>query len=658
MNKFITSLALCALTLTLKAQQVIPTNQEYGKINQADLELKSCDFEKDANAEILIDKGELYYDQQFNVVLECHRRIKVFNDQGKSYADFRLEFRNYDREEYITGLQAETVNLVDGKPEVTKLDKKLVYNQVVDKYYSVLVFTMPNVKPGSVIDVSYTKTSLRESVLPTWNFQDRLPVRYSEYDTAIPEYFYFQSKTNLYIPYIQHTTSSSSGTIGSGNDALTYTISEEKRVLVNIHSLNDEPHMSSVKDNLLSIHFNLASFRPPNGFVKDFSNTWAKLGENVLNDDDFGPQLRKRLTGEDEIINKAKALKTDDEKIAYIFNTVKNIMKWDDTYRWYTIDGTSDAWNKKTGNSTEINLILYHLLNKSGVSKAMPMLVSTRGNGRVNPIFKFIDQFNSTVVYIPVDSTKKYVLDASSKYNVYNEIPFNLLNSSGFYMNKADDVYDLTFLDNENIIRQSIYIDAEIKPDGKIDGNAQISSVSYDRGDRIEEYKKNGEKKYITNLTDDDNNLKITSFKMDNMETDSLPLVESVNFNLDLTGSDENYIYFNSNLFSSLHKNPFLNETRSSDIDFGCPSSLVINGVYKEPAGYKIDALPKNISMTMPDKGITFKRIIAEQDGKIIVRYVVMYNKSIYFKEDYADFHEFFKQLFQMLNEPIVLKKA
>lgn len=145
---------------------------------------------------------------------------------------------------------------------------------------------------------------------------------------------------------------------------------------------------------------------------------------------------------------------------------------------------------------------------------------------------------------------------------------------------------------------------------------------------------------------------------MDNMEVDSLPLVESVNFNLDLAGSDDNYIYFNSNLFSSLHKNPFISETRNSNIDFGYPSTLVINGIYKEPTGYKLDGLPKNISMSMPDKGITFKRIMGEQDGSIVVRYIVMYNKSMYFKEDYANFHEFFKQLFQMLNEPVILKKS
>jgi hypothetical protein len=658
MNKFLIMLTLCAFTLMVKAQQPVPKDEDFGKIDQSDLEMKACDFEKDANAEVLIDKGDLYYDQNFNVVLESHRRIKIFNEQGKGYADFKFEYRSYNREEYISGLQAETINLVDGKPEIIKLDKKQVYNQVVDKYYSAVVFTMPNVKPGSIIDIKYTRTRLDPSTIPGWNFQDEIPVRYSEYDTAIPEYFNFQTKSNLLTPFTTYVNTTGSGNIGSGSNVLTYSTSEAKRVLVNIHSLNKEPHMSSMKDNLLSIHFDLASFRPPNGFVSDFANTWTKLGERILDDEDFGSQLRKKLAGEEEIINKAKALKTDDEKIAYIFNTVKNSMKWDDIDRWYTIDGTSDAWNKKTGNSTEINLILYHLLYKSGINKALPMLVSTRDNGRVNPIFKFIEQFNRTVVYIPVDSTKKYILDASSKYNVYDETPFNLLNSSGFYLNKEDNNYDLIFLDNEKPIRQSIFITAEIKPDGKIDGNAQISSTSYDRCSRIEQYQKDGEKKYITSLTDDDNNLKIKDLKMGNLEVDSLPLVEDVNFNLDLTGSDDNYIYFNSNLFSSLHKNPFLSETRSSDIDFGYLSTLIINGIYKEPAGYKVDALPKNISMTMPDKSIVFKRIIGEQDGSIVVRYVINYNKSIYFKENYGEIHEFFKQMFQMINEQIVLKKS
>jgi len=657
MNKFLTTLTLCALALAVKAQQPVSLDQEYGKINQVDLEMKACDFEKDANAEVLIDKGDLYYDQTFNVVLEVHRRIKIFNDNGKSYADIVIPFDGGDRSEFITGLQAETVNLVDGKVEITKLDKKQVYIKSIDKVKSEMIFTFPNVKSGSIIEYKYIWNGEDYGYVPTWSYQEDIPVRYSELDTKLPDLLYFNTRVKSLLSLTKYSTSQETGSIGMGQDAVSYTNECAKREMDNIPSLNDEPYMSSKTDNRASISFILTSIKPINGFVKSRADTWAKIGDALADDEDFGHQLKRKLAGEDVIINQAKTLKTDDEKIAFLFNKVKTTMKWNDEDRWYTNVGTSSAWDTKTGNATEINLILYHLLKKSGVA-AMPMIVSTREHGRVNPSFPYVGQFDRAVVYIPVDSTKLYVLDASNKYNMYNEIPYNLLNSSGFYVDIDNKTEDLVFLQKQTPIRESVFITAEIKPEGKIEGNAEISSLSYNRMSDIDDYNTDGEKKYIENLRDDDNNLKISSLKMENMDVDSLPLVQNIKFNLDLTGSDDNYIYFNSNLFSSLHKNPFLSETRSSDIDFGYPSTLTINGIYKEPAGYKVDALPKNISITMPDRGIIFKRIIGEQDGNIVVRYVVTYNKSIYFKENYADFHEFFKQLFQMLNEPIALKKS
>ncbi|MFI5157934.1 MAG: DUF3857 domain-containing protein [Sphingobacteriales bacterium] len=657
MNKFLTTLMLCALTLAAKAQQPVSLDQEYGKINQADLEMKACDFEKDANAEVLISKGDLYYDQTFNVVLDVHRRIKIFNDNGKSNADIIIPFDGGDRSEFITGLQAETVNLIDGKVEITKLDKKQVYIKSIDKVKSEMIFTFPNVKSGSIIEYKYTWNGEDYGYVPAWSYQEDIPVRYSELDTKLPDLLYFNTRVKSLLRLTKYSTSQESGSIGIGQDAISYTNECAKREMDNIPSLNDEPYMSSKTDNRASISFILTSIRPINGFVKSRADTWAKIGGALVDDEDFGHQLKKKLADEDVIINQAKALKTDDEKIAFLFNKVKTAMKWNNEDRWYTNVGTSSAWQTKTGNATEINLILYHLLRKAGVT-AMPMIVSTRDHGKVNPSFPYVGQFNRAVVYIPVDSTKMYVLDASNKYNMYNEIPYNLLNSSAFYMDMDNKTEDLVFLQKQAPIRESIFITAEIKPEGKIEGNAVISSLSYNRMIDIDDYNTDGEKKYIDNLREDDNNLKISSLKIENMNVDSLPLVQNIKFNLDLTGSGDNYIYFNSNLFSSLHKNPFLSETRSSDIDFGYPSSLTINGIYKEPAGYKVDVVPKNISMTMPDRGITFKRIIGEQNGSIVVRYVVTYNKSIYFKENYADFHEFFKQLFQMLNEPIALKKS
>jgi len=60
----------------------------------------------------------------------------------------------------------------------------------------------------------------------------------------------------------------------------------------------------------------------------------------------------------------------------------------------------------------------------------------------------------------------------------------------------------------------------------------------------------------------------------------------------------------------------------------------------------------------IPDKSIVFKRIVAEQDGSLMIRLNVDFKQSMYFKENYPEFHEFYKKMYEMLNEQIVLKKS
>jgi Domain of Unknown Function with PDB structure (DUF3857) len=657
MNKIFTLLLLGSLAITVNAQTV-PSAQPYGKIDQADLEMKTCDFEKDANAEVLFNKGDVYFDQNLYVVTEeIHKRVKIFNDNGKKSADVSIEYYSGDHLEYITGIQAETINLVDGKIEITKLDKKLIYTKSIDKIRSEITFTMPNVKPGSIIEYKYSWNTIAFYNFPDWVFQDKIPVRYSEFTTAIPDVFYFRPQTNLYQQLIKHSTSTVGRSLQSGTDAYPYNVEIELRAMGQIPSLPDEPYMSSFVDNLQSLRFQLVSVRPLGGFATTHSDTWAKVGGILEDDDDFGGQLKRKLNNEEIIISKAKSLKTDDDKIAYVFNEVKNAMKWNGVDRWYTNDGTYRAWENKTGNSAEVNLILYHLLKQSGV-QAYPMVVSTREHGKVVPYFTSLVQFNRAVVYIPVDNTKNYVLDATGKYNTFNETPAELLNSSGLYIDKSRNVYDIIYLKKSLPVRQLVFINAEIKPGGKLEGTVEISSTSYNKINAIKRYKTDGEKKYTDYLRADDNNLKISSLKLENMDVDTLPLKQSIAFNLDLAGSDENYIYLNPNLFTSLKTNQFLSENRMTDIDFGYLQSYSISGLYKIPAGYKADALPKSVTIVMPDKSLSFKRLVAEQDGAIVVRYSINYNKQKYEKADYPNFHEFIKKMHEMLNEQIILKKS
>lgn len=626
------------------------------KIPVEELQMASCPFDKGAIAEVLDAKGDVYYDQGLNPVQECHKRIKVFTNDAKDIATCRIEYFSGNNLQYVSGIQAETINLVDGKEQVTKLDKKQIFKQPVDKYYSAVTFSMPDVKAGSIIEYKYTLTTTVPYLIPSWDFQENIPVRYSEYITNIPEYFIFTTQTHMRMPYSNFKRSTGNGSIGN----LNYNTNIEDRLMTNLPAVPDEPFMSSKEDNTVDVAFQLATFNPPPGagFTENFSNNWTKVGERMIDDEDFGGQLKRSLTGEDAIIARAKAMKTDDEKIAYLFNEVKNDMKWNDEHDIYTTDGTYKAWNNKTGNTTEINLILYHLLRKSGVSSAVPMLVSTRGHGKVNPIYTNLLQFNSAVVYIPVDSTKNYLLDASNKYNTYTDAPYYLLNSYGLSIDPDKKGASTVFIDHQAPVRHSVFVKAEIKPGGKVEGTAQINSLSYNRTENVSRYKKDGETKFIEYLTDKDNNLKISSLKFENMDVDTLPLVQNINFNLDLS-SDDSYLYLNPNLFTEMHKNPFSNDVRKTDIDFGYNDNMSMSGIFKVPAGYKIEGLPKNISMTTPDKSIIFRRVVGQdEDGSIVLRYTVSYKKSIFFKEYYDDYHEFFKKMYEMMNENIVLKKS
>jgi hypothetical protein len=406
--------------------------------------------------------------------------------------------------------------------------------------------------------------------------------------------------------------------------------------------------MDARKDNLERIEY----------FGKNvFTGSWDEIGKTVLKFNDFGDELGRGITGESGIIKLAKDLKTDDEKIAFIFDTVKNSMKWDESTRPYVIDGTKIAWDKKTGNSTEINLIVYNLLKKVGV-KAYPMIVSTKKNGKINPANPDILQFNNTVVYIPVDSSKFYVLDASSKFNLFNTIPTDELNSFGLNIDEADGEYKLVFLEDTRHAIEAAFFNAEIKPDGKMTGTADITSYSYNKINALQKYSTNGEEKYIDSLRNNENNVKISSLKLENMDVDSLPLTQHIDFNIDLTGSDENYIYFSTNLFNLMGKNPFTKEQRFSDIDLGYMGYFSISGIYKLPAGFKTDALPKNITIISPDQSIIFKRTVAEGDGSLMVKYILDHKKTIYFREGYPDIRGFYKKMYELLNEQVVLKKS
>jgi hypothetical protein len=621
----------------------LPANAQlrgFGNIDTADLKLTSCDFEKDANAEVLFDRGRLNFSMMGYLTLERHRRVKIFNEKGKEFGSVKIEYDNTYGVDHILDVEAQTLNLENGKIVASKIDPKQFYFQHTDKNRDALTFTFPDVKPGSVVEYRYTLARNIASNFPAWYFQSEVPTRYSEFD------FFFNSMLN-FKAFTRVNKGFSKDTAIEGG----HTWAAE-----NLPSSKEEEYMRAPGDALQAISLLLTSITGFDGKTIELTDSWSKLGKILANAKDYYKELDQHLSGEDTLIKHAQALKTDDAKIAYLFAAVEHTIGWNGFENWASPGGIKSAWKKRVGNSAEVNAVLYHLLKNSGV-KAYPMLVSTRENGLLEPDFVDRFQINSLVAYVPVDSTHYYVLDATNKYNSYNQVPFALLNSHGLCLDKDKDRYDMIFIESKTPAKEVIVIDAEISPDAKMTGTGRISSFKYNRSDELELYKTNGEDKFKEYLTGSDNNIKVSNLKINNMEIDTLPLQQSFDFTYELNNSD-NYIFFTANIFTPMHDNPFLSEVRNSPIDFGYGDNRVIIGRYKIPAGYEVQSLPKDANIVMADKGIRFKRLLVKEDGYITLRYQVDITRTRYSRTDYPDLRAFFKKMYEMLDEQIVLKKT
>ena len=125
---------LILITLLSSVAAVVSgQTQPYGVIDTADLKMTSCDFEKDANAEVLFDKAEVYPGP--GLTMNRHIRIKIYNDFGKKYANVRLFYRaEFLESNGIAGVDGETMNLNDkGEIVITHLEKNQIFTGNVVK---------------------------------------------------------------------------------------------------------------------------------------------------------------------------------------------------------------------------------------------------------------------------------------------------------------------------------------------------------------------------------------------------------------------------------------------------------------------------------------------------------------------------------------------
>lgn len=646
MKKFIHIILVIFCITSLKAQN---TSQDFGKYSESDKALRKVSYDDGAGAICIFNTGQVYcsyrftYSTYITVVITRHVRIKILDKKGLTEADVRFQYVTGANGQSVKNLRAQTANVNEqGELVVTKVDKSMIFDKKKTRRLNEVTLAFPEVRPGSIIEYEYEIESAGLNI-PTWYFQSNIPVEYSRFTLDFPFELKITAQPQGIYEVKQETKSAGS------RYQKTFSIEQ-------LPGLRNENYISSPLDYLQRVVPILVSLDMPREPVVRLVKSWDEIVKELLHDEDFGSQLKKNIPRTADLDVLLKGVSEEYVKMDIIYNYVRKNMHLDELSGIWSNRGIRAAWKEKKGTTGEINLILVNLLKDAGIN-ANPMLVSTHDNGMPNPAITGLGQFNSVMAYVQL-TDRTYVLDATDKYTPAGIIPESVLYSQGLVIEDPETGRWgwKSIIDGIYGYNSYVKVNAIIDENGMMTGKAKVRFDDYERLGRTESLIRDSinyaEKYFKIN----DANTDIHNLITENLEKGDLSLMQQFDFKHSLANSGD-YHFIPVNMFGNLQSNPFINDTRVSDILFKAKRKFVFEEVFAIPPGYHFDALPKNMIMRTPDSGIVFKRISSVNENNLNLQMEIEFSKPMYSYAEYDYFHEFYKKLFGFLNEPFIYKK-
>lgn len=606
--------------------QVVTAGNEpmkYGKPETSELEMTVYTPDSSASAVVLCNYG--YFDAtQFQFVHQI--RIKILKETGKSHGNFFVPAAEK------TNVKGQVVNLENGKPVITKLTKEGIFIERVTREQFRARVAMPNVKAGSVIDVEFYYQGLPYY----WEFQKKIPVKWSELILEESMYVTFRKNLTGYVPL----SASSSDRWAVGN----------------VPAFVPESYVNNYENYLSRMQIEVQSIHIPGAYYKEYATSWEAVAKTLQTHNEFGYQLSSpNLYLNDLEREIKKATKLPYERMAKAFEAMKKF-KWNGTESiWPVGGGIAFAYNKKTGNSADINMSLVILLRKLDI-EAYPLLLSTRENGLLPQFSVSFDKLNYFAVQANINDTS-YLLDATEEYLPINMLPERALNGRGLAILK--DFYNWVDLTPQKKDKSIDIINCNLSEDGTLKGEWMQMKSEYAAFDQREKFKSyNSEDEYLKAVESENNGMSVESYSNKGLDSLDLPFNETMKVTLkNKVTKVGNELYFNPFLFDRFAENPFKADSRLYPVDFVTATDKRMNLIVKIPEGWQVKELPKNIRMSLPDKSATISFNAATINNMIQVSFKLNINKAVYIQTEYNDLKVFFDELVKKESEMIVLTK-
>ena len=645
--------------------------RELGKVTVDELKQKNHSTDSSAVAAIMFKVGDVIFDytQQdgFFINTTIKAKIKIYKKEGYDWANFEmLLYNEASAKQTLEIKSAYTYNLVGDKIEKTKLKSEGEFNEKVNKYWSKKKITMPNVKEGSIIEIEYTIKDEGTGLIDEWTFQDQIPVDYSEYNTYIPEYY-------VYNPYfrgwlapkitkedfrktieLRNRESEGSRMYTTVNvNEVSYILKKTSYILESIPAIKNESFTNNIKNYISSLVLELAMTKFPNAMTQSYSTDWETVTKKIYENSDFGPELNKTGYFEKDIDVLLKGVTSPAEKTAIVFNFVKDRMNWNEMNGYSCQNGVKSAYQDKTGNVADINLMLISMLRYAGLD-ANPILISTRSNGIA--LYPSRSAFNYVIAGIEVEN-QIILLDATNKYSLPGILPIRDLNWFGRVVRKngSSAIVNLT-PDKKSI--DVVTLMGVIKEDGEIEGKVRKKSFDYNAFIFRNNFNGVSKDSYIEKLERENNGLEILEYEVQNSLVLNEPIVENYSFktnnSVEIIGGK---MYFSPLLYFALSENPFKQENREYPVDFIFPNQDSFRVSLTIPDGYVVESLPEPKLIALPENIAKFSYEVSKTNNQVQLSYSLDLNRVVIENVYYEALKNFFKELVNKNTERIVLKR-
>lgn len=650
----------CISSFSVYAQEI---SLKYGKITQDELLMEKYDKDSTASAIVIYEDGYSSYlynmSSGFQVMFDLKKKIKILKQDGTDEADISIPFyyKNNSEKETISGLEAYSYNMENGKVVKTKLEKKYIFDEDLGNNRHLLKFSIPNVKAGSVIEYKYRKSSEFTTSIPDWNTQSDIPVMNSYYEVLIPEYYLFHvdAAKGYEKITVTETKQSQSFNLGHQNGQPLSVTSISRLIKISakdMPALKNEPHVWNVNDFTSGVRFEFRGTQFPNDFTKSYTNTWEALDKTLFEKTDFGTNLKLNNPYKNEVKAILADSKSEDETISKIYALIKEKIKWNELYAFYG-NNAKTAIKEGIGNNAQINMVLISALKDAGI-KASPVLMSRRSRGRIPYSYPSLDWLNTFVVQAETGEGKKYYMDGSAVHNGLNVLPPDLQVDRARLLSKdaGEKWVDLTNITkNQYTTFQKI----EFKEDGSFDCQKQSRYINqYAYRAKTQYYNEKDSIEYFDKLQDK-HNISINKVRLNNLDNMSNSVTELIEFTKKYDSMGD-YLYINPFIFTHIEQNPFIQSERKLPIEFGFPYSYNVTTSITIPEGYAVDEVPESISLRVDD-GMTCLYMIEQKGNTVSLSYKFEQNQLIFPQTEYEMIKEFFGKVANKNTELIVLKK-